>query len=455
MTAPATTLPVPATTRAGARALSGPGWRLGALYGPAVYGVSAAAVALPDAARHLHTGGPALAWVLTAYAAGVGVGAVTAGRLADLWGPRPILLIAATLLVCGALACALAPTLAAVVTGRVLLAVGSGAVTATALVGTARLPAAHRPAGLAAFGACLAGFSATAPLAGAAAAHWTWRAALALPVLSIAVIPLCWPLTTRLPRRGRVDWPGAGLVAAVAAGLLLTAQTAAQHAGAPTTVTVAAATAAAALGLAARTRAHPDRCLPRGVLSAAWFRRAAAAGAGGYAGLFAVLYAVPHLLTLQGYSTMHVGVLLLPGAVIGTVLARAAARAVRCLPARHVLAAVSLLFAAALCYAAIDPRPWAVATASTAAFAASAVAQMLLTAETTTRVAAEARGGAIGLLTLAIFLGGGCGTALCAALWQSRGPTAALAVIALLPAASAAAAWRLGANTDQLRNTRT
>ncbi|MFG1955827.1 hypothetical protein [Micromonospora sp. NPDC048830] len=120
-------------------------------------------------------------------------------------------------------------TLAAVITVRVLLAVGSGAVTATALAGTARLPTARRPAPLAAFGACLAGFSATAPLAGAAATHWSWRTALVLPALSIAVIPLCWPLTVCLPPRERADWLGVGILAAVAAGLLLTAQTAAQQ----------------------------------------------------------------------------------------------------------------------------------------------------------------------------------------------------------------------------------
>ncbi|MFG1955853.1 hypothetical protein [Micromonospora sp. NPDC048830] len=83
-----TALTTTPTTRSAARSTSAPGWRLGALYGPAVYGVSAAAVALPDAARHLHAGGPVLAWILTAYAAGVGVGAVTAGRLIDLWGSR-------------------------------------------------------------------------------------------------------------------------------------------------------------------------------------------------------------------------------------------------------------------------------------------------------------------------------------------------------------------------------
>ncbi|MEK8108211.1 hypothetical protein NKG94_31040 [Micromonospora sp. M12] len=61
------------------------GWRWAVLYGPAVYGISAAAVALPDAAGHLHASAATLGWILTAYAAGVGVGAVTAGRLTDLW----------------------------------------------------------------------------------------------------------------------------------------------------------------------------------------------------------------------------------------------------------------------------------------------------------------------------------------------------------------------------------
>ncbi|MEU2612614.1 MFS transporter [Micromonospora sp. NPDC007271] len=444
MTPHSTTLPNASATGGDAGRVSVPGWRLGVLYGPAVYGVSAAAVALPDAAVHLHAGGTALASILTAYAVGIGVGAVTAGRLVDLRGARPVLLTAATLLMIGAAVCAAAPTLAPVVVGRVLLAVGSGAVMATALATAARLPANQRPAALAQFGACLAGFSATAPLAGAAATAWSWRGALALPVLSVVVIPLCWPLATRRLRRGWVDWPGAGLLAAVAAGLLLTAQMAAQRTGMVVAMVVAAVTAAAALGVAARTRRRrTGGFVAAEVLAAAWFRRAALAGAGVYAGLFAILYAAPHLLTGLGYNTTQIGLLLLPGAVVGAILARLAALAARRLPARQVLAAVSLLFATALCYAAANPHPISVAAATTAAFAASAVAQMLLTATTTTHATSDTRGGAVGLLTLAIFLGGGCGTALCAALWQPWGPSAALALTALLPAAAAVEAWRL------------
>ncbi|MFV2102072.1 MFS transporter [Micromonospora sp. LOL_024] len=432
------------STRNATPVRSGPGWRLGLLYGPAVYGVSAAAVALPDAARHLQTDGPGLAWILTAYAAGVGVGAVTAGRLTDLRGSRPVLLAAAILLITGALVCAAAPTLPAMVTGRVLLAVGSGTVMATAITSAARLPAARRPAALAAFGACLAGFSATAPLAGAVAAHGSWRAALVLPVLSLAAAPLCWPLLTRPSQRQRVDWVAAGLLAAVAAGLLITAQTAAALAATATMVITAAATVAAAAGLVVRVRARRDGFLPPGILTAAWFRRAAAAGAGVYAGLFAVLYAGPHLLIGHGYSTMDIAVLLLPCAVISALLARAAAQAARRVPTRHVLAAVSLLLAAVILCTATNPQPWTVAAASTAALTASAVAQTLLTAQTTVHVNAEACGGAIGLLTLAVFLGGGCGAAMCAALGQTYGPSVAFTAIAVWPAVGAAVAWRRG-----------
>ncbi|MFY1658701.1 MFS transporter [Micromonospora sp. WMMD1274] len=412
------------------------------MYGPAVYGVSAAAVALPDAAEHLDVRGSGLAWLLSAYAAGVGVGAVTAGRLVDLRGSRPVLLTGAASLTVGALVCAVASTLPAVVIGRVLLAVGSGALMVTALAGVAQL-AARRQKALAAFGACLAGFSATAPLAGAVAAYGSWRAAIVLPVLSLAAVPLCWSLTAGSRRIDRVDWLAAGLLAAVAAGLLLTVQTAAQQAAWEGTVIAAVATAAAAASLAVRHRSRPFGIPPRGILSAAWFWRAAITGAGVYAGLFAVLYAAPHLLSRQGHSTMSIGALLLPGAVIGAVLARLAARVARRPPAGRLLAGVNVLVAAALCYAAVDPRTLPVAAACTAAFTASAVAQILLTARTTDNAAVHARGGAIGLLTLATFLGGGCGAALCASLWQAWGPTVSLAAVAVLPAA-----WRRRSPAD-------
>ncbi|PZG22155.1 MFS transporter [Micromonospora craterilacus] len=427
------------TTVSGSR---GAGWRWGALYGPAVYGVSAAAVALPATADHLANGSPALVWILTAYAVGVGVGAVTAGRMTDLWGTRPVLLTAAALLTAGAVTCAIASTLTVVVCGRILLAMGSGATMAVALTATAGLPAARRPTALAAFGACLAGFSATAPLAGAMATHWSWQVALALPALSIAAVPACLPLTTRMPRQAPVDWAGVGLVTATATGLLLLAQSAAQR---PDTVTagIAAVTATLTASLVVHARKHTNGFLPPATLSAAWFWFAAATGGCVYGGLFATLYAAPHLLARQDYTTTDIGVLLLPGAVIGALVARSTVRAARRQPPRRVLAVVSLVLAAGLAYAAADPRPWVLAATSTAAFTAAAVAQTLLTAYVSGRTGPRDGGGAIGLFILATFLGGAFGAAICAAHWDTARPAVSLAATAALPAVGALTACRL------------
>ncbi|WKU03493.1 MFS transporter [Micromonospora sp. HUAS LYJ1] len=431
--------------------VAAPGWRLGALYGPAVYGISAAAVALPDATRHLHASTAALAWTLTAYATGVGVGAVTAGRLIDRTGSRPVLVIAAIFLTCGAATCAAAPTLATMVTGRILLAVGSGAIIATALTHTTQLPATSRPTAMAAFGACLAGFSATAPLAGAVAAHWSWRAPLTLPALSLAAIPLCWPLTTHTPRRAPVDWPTTGLLATAATGLLLTMQTTTRQTDPRTIMITVGATGAAIAVLALRQRTHPGALLPRTILSARWFWRAAITSAGMYAGLFAAVYAAPHLLSRHGHTTMDIGLLLLPAAATGATLAWTAARATRHRPPNGVLTTAGLLLAAALCYAAWDAGTWPVIATSTIAFTAAAVTQTLLTAQTAAHTPAENRSGAIGMLTLAMFLGGGCGTALCAALWQTTTPSTAMAAVAAFPMAGAAAAWSRRRHHGQLQ----
>ncbi|MFV2102149.1 hypothetical protein [Micromonospora sp. LOL_024] len=46
------------------------------------------------------------------------------------------------------------------------------------------------------------------------------------------------------------------------------------------------------------------------------------------------------------------------------------------------------------------------------------------------------------IAAVATAAGGGCVAALCAALWQTRGPITALTVTAVLPAVGITAAWR-------------
>ncbi|MEU8389043.1 MFS transporter [Micromonospora sp. NPDC048843] len=422
---------------------AGLGWRLGALYGPAIYGVSAAAVALPAAATGLHATGSAAVWILTIHALGLGIGAAVAGRATDIWGHRRVLTLGAALLVAGTILCATAPTLIVAVAGRALLAAGSGTMTATALTLAAGQPGPQRPMVLARLGAMMALFSATAPLAGALASAASWRATLVLPALSLLALPLCWPKAhSRRCHPERVDGVGAGLLVLVAAGLLLTIQSATLHIPQPAVIALLAGTCTLGILLITHSRRHRAGFLPAAVIESRRFCLAGLVGAGVYGGLFACVYAVPQMLTRLGYSAQGVGLLLLPGAVAAALMARLAATAIRTLPPQRVLAGAAALLSATVLLAAVNQRPAVLACTATAGFAAFAIAQMTLTTAVSAHTALRAQAGAIGLLNLIFFIGGALGSAGCAALWHPLGLPTALAATAALPAIATAVAWR-------------
>lgn len=422
---------------------AGLGWRLGALYGPAIYGVSAAALALPAAAAGLHATPSAAVWILTIHALGLGIGAAVAGRSTDIWGPRRVLTLGAALLTAGTILCASAPTLIVAVAGRAMIAAGSGTMTATALTLATGQPGPQRPMVLARLGAMMALFSATAPLAGALVTAASWRATLVLPALSLVALPLSWPLTHRRRFAGRVDGVGAGLLVLVAAGLLLTIQSATLHIPQlAAVIALPAGTCTLGILLLVHSRRHRAGFLPAAVVGSRRFCLAGLVGAGVYGGLFACVYAVPQLLTRLGYSAQGVGLLLLPGAVAAAVVTRLATIVARGVPPHRVLAGAAATFSVGVLLAATDRRPATLACAATAGFAAFALAQTTLTAAVAAHTEARDRGGAVGLLNLTFFFGGAVGSAVCAALWHPWGLPAALAATAALPAMAAGVAWK-------------
>ncbi|MDP9792578.1 DHA2 family metal-tetracycline-proton antiporter-like MFS transporter [Catenuloplanes nepalensis] len=425
-------------TAAVARAPRGAGLRLGLLYGPAIYGVSAAAVALPAAVDALHTTPIAAVWILTAHALGLGVATATAGLLADSYGTRRILTTGALLLATGAAICVIAPGLLALVAGRLLLAAGSGAVTAAAMTTAAQLPEHARPRALATIGVTLACVSATATLAGGLSSLASWRLPMILPASALLLVPLALPLTRRRPGSGpRADLPGITAVAMTAAGGLLLIQAHTLRLPAAAAAAVLAMTVAAAILTVRRHRRRKDAGVLHVVLADAQLRAAAVVGAGVYGGMFAALYAIPHVLYRQHqYSAVDVGVVLLPGAAGAVLLARIASRYVPALGAVRVLAIVALTFGGFLASAAIAPHPAVLVAAVAVAFGAFSTAQTVYTGLVGQR-APQLRGSAIGIGNLTFFSGGAAGSAMCSALWQPVGLTDALAMMGLLPSLGA------------------
>jgi len=412
------------------------GLRAGALYGPATFGVTSAAVVLPNLIADLNTRPGAAVWVLSAYALTLGVATAVAGRIADAFGIAAVIGIGTVLLTAGTICCLLSTGLPPLIIGRVAVAAGSGAVAASALTLTGNVPPAERGQAVAGLGTVVAGCAATATIAGALlATAGVWRLGLVLPALSLAAVPACLAAAPKTYRRGRIDVPGAGLLTVAAGGLLVLAQAYTMALPAIAVAVVAAATSAAVLLLARHTTRRPDGFVPRQLITHPGFVRICAIGGGVYGALFAVMAGVPSLLAHEhGWSALPIGSGLLPGAVAGTVLARVAAR--RRDDGLPLVAAASGVFVLLTVQAAVVGGPVPAVAAATAGLAASAATQVVLTRWLAVNLPQHSRGSGVGLLMFAQFFAGAVGAAAVTALGESLGAAALGATSAIAAAAT-------------------
>lgn len=423
------------------------GLRYGALFGPAVFGVTAAGVALPDVARALDATPAAAAWVLTAHALALGVGTALFGRLADSRGIRASLLLGSLVLAAGTVICLAAPDITTLVAGRFVLAAGSGAMTSGALALSASAAPADRPQVLGGFGATMAVFSASATLAGGVFTQWvTWRITLVLPALSLLAVPLCLRAAAARKGSGRaLDLPGALLLTVAAMSFLVLIQSYALGLSAAPVIGLAVALLVSGAGLLLRVRAVQASFVPRRLVTDGTFLRASATGIGVYAGLFAAMYAVPQILVGEhGWSVLAVGAWLLPGAAVGAVLSRTAGRLTGGRGGSLLLSGIAAAMAVVLALCAVPAHPAPAVIGASLGFAAFAVTQVITTALMSARIEPALRGGAMGLLNLTFFVGGGVGSATAGALVKSMSLTDLLAVVAVFPLVGALAALTLG-----------
>ncbi len=423
------------------------GVRLGALFGPAIFGVTAAGVALPDVAAALHATPAGAAWVLTAHALALGVGTALSGRLSDTWGIKTTLLAGTVALLLGTVLCLTAPNLGTLVAGRFVLAAGSGAMSSSALALAASSEPAARPRILAIFGATMAIFSAGATLAGGLVTDWIhWRGALVLPALSVLAVPFCLRMAAARPGSGKApDLTGAALLTVTAASLLLLVQSSALELGTALTLLLAALLVLSAAGLALRVVRKADGFVPRELATNGAFLRASLVGAGVYAGLFGAMYAVPQALVGgHGWSVLSVGAWLLPGAAVGAVASRAASRFTAGSGGNRLLAGTAGAAALVLGLVGVLPGgPALIVTGASLGFASFAVTQVVTTGLMSGLIPPMRRGGAIALLNLTFFVGGGVGSALAGALAKNYALTTVLGFIALLPLLGAVVALTL------------
>ncbi|MFI5569149.1 bagremycin/ferroverdin transporter BagJ/FevB [Streptomyces sp. NPDC051740] len=413
------------------------GLRLGALFGPVIFGVTAAGVALPDVAMSMEVRPAVAGWVLTAHALALGVGTAFFGRLSEKWGVRNTLLTGALFLAVGAVLCLVAPNFGTLIAGRFVQAAGSGAITSSALTLASSAAPEHRTKILGIFGASMALFSSTATLMGGMVTDWMhWRLTLVLPALSLLLVPFCLELAASRPGYGKaVDVMGGVLLGTGATSLLLLIQASSLDLGTPLVVALAVLLVLSAAGLVAHIGRRPDGFLSRELATDRTFLVSAMIGVGGYAGLFAAMYAVPQILTVQyGWGVFKIGAWLLPGAVVGAVAARVASKLTVGRGGSLLLAGTAVSCAVFLgIVGLVDGGIVVMLIGTSMGMATFAATQVLTTAVLSSRLEPAKRGGAMGVLNLLFFVGGGIGSAAAGTLSEHMDLTSALAVVAALP----------------------
>jgi EmrB/QacA subfamily drug resistance transporter len=174
--------------------------------------------ALPRMQRDLHVSLSSLQWTLNAYGIAFAAGIITAAALGDRFGRRKVFTIGLTLFTAASVACAVAPTLPALIAARTIQGLGGAIVLPLSLtILTAAFPAERRGMIVGIYGG-LAGLAvAMGPIIGGAVTQsidWHWIFWINVPIGVAAVSLGVRLLPESYGAQERLDLVGVGLVTA-------------------------------------------------------------------------------------------------------------------------------------------------------------------------------------------------------------------------------------------------
>lgn len=168
-----------------------------------------------------------LSWVVTAYLLSATVATPMFGKLSDIYGRRAMMLIAVAIFLVGSLACALAPTMGALILARALQGLGGGGILPLAQTVIADiLTPRERPIFQSYSSVMFMAASILGPLAGGFLTdhlHWSFIFWINLPlgVIALMMTDRALKLIPRNDRPHKLDMVGAALMVAASILLLL------------------------------------------------------------------------------------------------------------------------------------------------------------------------------------------------------------------------------------------
>ena len=409
---------------------------LGLMFGVAGMGSSSAAVALPELAEGLGVGVATATWTISLYVLFLGVTTALYGRISDLVGIRLPMLVGVGTMAVGAVLAAVAPTFELLLVARVLQGAGAAAVpTLGVAILSGRYDGRVRGLALGRLAGVAAAMSALGPLVGGLVElQWGWRGVMALPALTLLIMPFIWRALTTEGSGARLDLVGAVLVTVAAAGLVLLVQS-------PSTGVLIAVVGGVLLAVGAPASAgwvkrRPHGFLPQAVVRNPTIVRSSLAAAAVPAAWFAHLVAVPAVLVHAGWSPWQVGLLLVPSAVVALLVPPFASRLMAAQGPARTLCLAALVAIAALLVVALGTdlvNAPLVAVAVMLVCVAFGLGQPALMAAVGAASDEDVRGVALGVATLTFLVGGSVGSAVVGGLGAAVSVPVSLLVLAVLP----------------------
>ncbi len=271
-----------------------------------------------------------MSWILNGYTVVFAAVLALSGRLADRYGHRRVFLVGLAIFTLASAACALAPSVWALVAARVVQGIGAAFVTPTSLsLLLAAWPAQHRASAVGTWASVGAVAAALGPPLGGllVAAAWQWVFLVNVPIGIVTFLAAARYLREPdVERIGRPDLLGAVLLVLGVGALAYALVEVPEHGWG--TTEVLAGLVVAALGLVAvvvRSRRHPVPALDLVVLRVPRFALATAmllTFSCGFAGM--LLINVIYLTSTRGWSALGAGIALAVGPLVVVIVARLA-----------------------------------------------------------------------------------------------------------------------------------
>ena len=364
-----------------------------------------------------------------------------AGKLGDRYGGKRVLVWLMALVSAGGLLASLAPNLPVLLLGQVLQGVMVGALPLSFILVRKHLPARESQVAIGLVVALFTGGGMVGMLfAGPIAEGLSWHWMFALPTIAIiattSAVTRLMPHDPPVPSDDRIDWPGVLLLSGTLLAFMLGLVTVTRDGGLPPLAVgaVAVGVAALATGWVAVERRAVSPMVDLRMLAEPAMRNAFVFTFVITTSSGMVVFLLPQLLGIPadgygfGASTTDIGLLLLPGAIAGSVSDSVGGIAARRFGPRAVVVVGTVVTAATMiALAALHTAEWHLALAKVLTAFAAGVGTTALLAGTATAVETRDTGIATSLLVVTRVIGVALGAQVAGAILDAgAGPTTGL-----------------------------